>query len=278
MLSSNLIYGSHEQISALVQNSSEVSTSLQARSAQLGVIETKLDGIGIHLTNEELRQGQQWSAIQATLDQTKASYDTTQANRSNQLQAIVTTINESYAKGEDQLNAINAKLNESQSKLSGEFQSLDSKCSLILEVVQSLNSLALLDKQGDISSVLQKIQEQTNQAREQATAHADRAQTPRVDSPPVAGGCGEFLSNIDFLNSIDRLCNLVDYNEITCITEDVEEIIDDLQTVLRAAQHQSDELADVRRLRRVSGLLDSAHMLSINGGGEYKHKIFHRRN
>lgn len=76
------------------------------------------------------------------------------------------------------------------------------------------------------------------------------------------------LQNEKILDCINRLCGMVNQCEDTSNEETVDSVIEDLQTIIRAVTSQSKDRVSVKELRRVSGLLDSAQTLSINGQGE----------
>jgi hypothetical protein len=76
------------------------------------------------------------------------------------------------------------------------------------------------------------------------------------------------LQNEKILDCINRLCCMVNQCEDTSNEETVDSVIEDLQTIIRAVTSQSKNRVSVKELRRVSGLLDSAQTLSINGQGE----------
>lgn len=191
-----------------------------------------------------------YSNIRATLNQTRAEYSIAETKRDNQLLAITTTLGEVHTRS------------------SQEFESLDSKCSLILDVVQSLMStMTVRDETRD--AVLRELQEQTEETRRRDSDHLRRKPDPYAEaSQPDSESEGKFLGDIEVLGSIRRLCDLLDDGGRVASYVEVEAIIDDLQVVLKATQDQIKDPTHSRNLKRVAGLFSSAPKLAINGGGK----------
>ncbi len=79
---------------------------------------------------------------------------------------------------------------------------------------------------------------------------------------------------------VDRLRSLAEQDSRTVTAHNadgiiLDSIIDDLQYVLlAAAKDQSNELVNVKNLKRIQGLLGSAQMLSINEAGTFNYVVF----
>lgn len=127
MCPSNDICGSMEQIPELSRN---VSTGLQVSSAQWNTIQKGVYGIHAGLMSADMHRDGQWPTIRASLDQTKATCDVTQASIDKQPRAIST------------------KLNGSRAESKGVYQGIENRLLLILEAVQSLTSRMAISRIG----------------------------------------------------------------------------------------------------------------------------------
>ncbi|KAK4164342.1 hypothetical protein QBC43DRAFT_288937 [Cladorrhinum sp. PSN259] len=126
--------------------------------------------------------------------------------------------------------------------------SIDNKLSLILEAIQSLKNTALVNSADD----------DKDQPREHKSGNSPIE--PRVH------GQGQETSRIT--ECISRLQSLVDQEARVTINEEVDAIIDDLQTIIGSVQILASQDSSTRRnFKRIQGLLSSAQMLSLNQGG-----------
>jgi hypothetical protein len=230
-----------------------VSAGFQASSVQLSAIQTKVDGISTEFANTSLRQEQQSAAIQTTAQRIESVFDTMQTRTGDQLLTVTSTLNESAAASRE------------------EHQSMKGMCSLILDVLGSLQStMASQDeKTGDI---LRQLREQAEQTRSQNPNHKNNGNYPAraVSGMTEEASAGKVLGDVEVLDSIARLCNLTDYKDLEhpISTEDVHDIIGDLKMVLRAAQELSETPSHQQSLKRARGVLDTAKRLSLNQVGE----------
>jgi len=137
---------------------------------------------------------------------------------------------------------------------------------LILNAVQSLQSASSTSEHAP-----NKI---SGQEEEKVSAHQNVAsdspgnRTPPHSALPRGGFSGQVLGDVELIDSIDRLRKLVDRQGCTVMAESVEDVIDDLQAVLKAAQDLSRQTLSFRSLKRSRGSVASAKSLSINELGE----------
>ena len=198
------------------------------------------------LTTLSIQQGEQ-------LKQIASAADTTLSRMDSQLQTIVSTLQQSGA------------------RLTEEQQTQD-MLKLILNAVQSLQSASFTSEHAPNKISGQegrKLSTHQNQADD-----SDGNHTPPHSALPKGGISGQVLGDVELIDSIDRLRRLVDRQGCTVMAETVEDVIDDLQTVLKAAQDLSRQTPSFRSLKRARGAVASAKSLSINELGKLESDFF----
>ena len=234
------------RVSAL---SRDVCASLQTSPAIWNSFHTKLDGIMTELGSASTREDTHWSAVHSALDKSEAAYSNTQMETNTQLQLIATAVG------------------TSRTETRGEFESLDGKCSLILDVVQPLMS-AMTIRDEQTGKVLGQLRDQAGAAQLHSSSRMSWDDVLEDEVSSETQREGKAVADIEPIQSIDRLCDLVHNKEQVANTEEIDTIIDDLRVVLTAAQGQSEDAGDIRNLKRICGLFSSAQKMSINKGGE----------
>ncbi|CAG9955569.1 unnamed protein product [Clonostachys rosea f. rosea IK726] len=178
--------------------------------------------------------------------------------RQQQLSSISTSLDHASATNESMRSRLDQGLAQSEANQ----QETNNKLSLVWDAIQSLAA------RTELSATLKPL-----------GARPIEEETPGSSSLPYASPTtysqtmlplerqipAIMLQNEKILDCINRLCCMVNQCEDTSNEETVDSVIEDLQTIIRAVTSQSKNRVSVKELRRVSGLLDSAQTLSING-------------
>ncbi|VUC25257.1 unnamed protein product, partial [Clonostachys rosea] len=220
-------------------------STLNFYMASLSGLDTQhLELLRSDLARADVQRQQQLSAISNSLDHASSTTASTQAMVNQGVQLLAANLNESRAQSE------------------ANQQEMNNKLSLVLDAIQSLaartNIATTLESHGVRSQEREIVRNGSLPDALSTTYH--HAVPPLEREVPAI-----ILENEKVLDCINRLCSMTSQDEDTANEETVDSVIEDLQTIVRAVMSQSKDRTSVRDLRRVSGLLDSAQTLSING-------------
>ncbi|CAG9989207.1 unnamed protein product [Clonostachys byssicola] len=196
------------------------------------------------LARADVQRQQQLSSISTSLDHASTTSESMRSKLDQGLQLLASNLNDSRAQSEANQQETNHKL------------------SLVWDAIQSL--AARIEPATTLKSpVAPPIEEKTPGSS--SLPYASPSTYSRTMLPLEHQVPAIMLENEKILDCINRLCGMVSQCEDTSDEETVDSVIEDLQTIIRAVTSQSKDRVSVKEMQRVSGLLDSAQTLSING-------------
>ncbi|KAK4163278.1 hypothetical protein QBC43DRAFT_319825 [Cladorrhinum sp. PSN259] len=167
----------------------------------------------------------------------------------NQISALSRTISASaqdtQTRMTGELQAIGMKLEISRTESTDAHKDIDTKFSLILQAIESIKLATRTTDQDD------------------ETANSKSAQHP--SSTPIEHPDDErSKEDAKVMKSVHRLQALVDQERRVLDMEEVDGIIEDLQSVIMAVQNKAKDSSGERLFKRISAVLGSAQMVSLN--------------
>lgn len=158
---------------------------------------------------------------------------------------------------DEQLRAITAALNQSRDDSTSHHQGMENKMSLVLDAVQSMLS----------TMCVQDDQREKQRGEENSDGSGHQPSPAERSTKPSNPSSREEAENARVLACVDRLRSLVDQSNDATTDEQVDSIIDDLQTILASVHSEQEDRVTVKDMKRIGGLLSSAQRLSINETG-----------